>query len=146
MTGSRHVGSPTASLAKCPQSHHVQPHTHRLRPHTVDTFAPIGPSILVNPLLFSSSDSFNPNNLGVRCFVNDKKVQDSNTREFIFNVQTVVAYISRIVTLKPGDLIFTGTPPGVGMGMKPPVYLKVGDKMRVEIDELGAIENPVIAP
>jgi len=113
---------------------------------TWDTFAPIGPSILVNPLLFSSSDPFNPNDLGVRCFVNEKKVQDSNTREFIFNIQTVVSYISKICTLKPGDLIFTGTPPGVGMGMKPPVYMKVGDRVRVEIDELGSIENPIVAP
>jgi len=113
---------------------------------TWDTFAPIGPSILVNPLLFSSSDSFNPNELNVRCYVNGKPVQNSNTREFIFNIQTVVSYISKIVTLKPGDLIFTGTPPGVGMGMKPPVFLKVGDRVKVEIDELGSIENPVVAP
>jgi len=72
-------------------------------------------------------------------------MQDSNTKEFIFPVETVVSYISRIVTLKPGDLIFTGTPPGVGFGRKPPVLVNVGDKMVCEIDELGSIENVVIA-
>jgi len=111
---------------------------------TFDTFAPIGPSILVNPLLLSPGDTFDPNKLGIRCFLNDKKVQDSNTSEFIFNVQQVVAYISRIVTLKPGDLIFTGTPPGVGFGKKPPVYMNVKDKVMCEIDELGSLENHII--
>jgi len=113
---------------------------------TWDTFAPIGPSILVNPLLLSSSDSFNPNQLGIRLFLNEKKMQDSNTKEFIFPVESVISYISKIVTLKPGDLIFTGTPSGVGFGRKPPVFVNVGDKMRCEIDEIGVIENEVIAP
>lgn len=78
--------------------------------------------------------------------MNDKTVQNSSTKEFIFNVQQVVSYISKLVTLKPGDLIFTGTPPGVGMGQKPPVFLKVGDVVRCEIDEIGSIENPIVSP
>jgi len=111
---------------------------------TWDTFAPIGPSILLNPLLFNPSDSFSPNNLGVRCVLNGTTVQSSNTREFIFDVATMIEYISKIVTLKPGDLIFTGTPHGVGMGRKPQLWMKAGDTVRCEIDELGAIENPVV--
>lgn len=111
---------------------------------TWDTFAPIGPSILLNPLLFSATDTFNPNNLGVRCILNGNTVQSSNTREFIFDVATMIEYISQIVTLQPGDLIFTGTPHGVGMGRKPQLWMKAGDKVRCEIDELGAIENNVV--
>lgn len=111
---------------------------------TWDTFAPIGPSILINPLLLNSNDSFNPNNLGVRCILNGQTVQSSNTKEFIFDIAAMIEYISRIVTLKPGDLIFTGTPHGVGMGRKPQLWMKDGDKVRCEIDELGAIENPVV--
>jgi 2-keto-4-pentenoate hydratase/2-oxohepta-3-ene-1,7-dioic acid hydratase in catechol pathway len=113
---------------------------------TWDTFAPIGPNILINPILLQPNDSFDPNSINVRCYVNGRTVQNSNTREFIFNVQTVLAYISKIVTLKPGDLIFTGTPPGVGMGLKPPTFLSVGDRVRVEVDEIGAVENAIVAP
>eukprot|EP00026_Physarum_polycephalum_P011109 Phypoly_transcript_11309.p1 GENE.Phypoly_transcript_11309~~Phypoly_transcript_11309.p1 ORF type:complete len:302 (+),score=45.29 Phypoly_transcript_11309:47-952(+) len=111
---------------------------------TWDTFAPIGPSILLNPLLLSPTDSFNPNNLGVRCILNGNTVQSSNTREFIFDVASMIEYISQLVTLQPGDLIFTGTPHGVGMGRKPQLWMKAGDRVRCEIDELGAIENPVV--
>jgi len=113
---------------------------------TWDTFAPIGPSILLNPLLYSPSDRFSPDALGVRTVLNGTTVQDSNTKDFIFDVSTMVAYISQIMTLKPGDLIFTGTPFGVGMGRKPQLWMKAGDNVRVEIDELGAIENTVVNP
>jgi 2-keto-4-pentenoate hydratase/2-oxohepta-3-ene-1,7-dioic acid hydratase in catechol pathway len=72
-------------------------------------------------------------------------MQDSNTRQLIFGVDELIAYLSQIMTLEPGDLIFTGTPPGVGMARKPPVWLRAGDVVEVEIDCLGTLRNPVIA-
>jgi 2-keto-4-pentenoate hydratase/2-oxohepta-3-ene-1,7-dioic acid hydratase in catechol pathway len=71
-------------------------------------------------------------------------MQDSNTKQLIFPVDETVSYLSRIFTLEPGDLIFTGTPPGVGMARKPPVWLQPGDIVEVEIDGLGILRNPVI--
>jgi 2-keto-4-pentenoate hydratase/2-oxohepta-3-ene-1,7-dioic acid hydratase in catechol pathway len=71
--------------------------------------------------------------------------QDSNTRELIFDVPALIAYISTGMTLEPGDIIFTGTPSGVGVGRKPPEWLKAGDTVRVEIAGLGVLENPVVA-
>ncbi|MBN8211235.1 fumarylacetoacetate hydrolase family protein, partial [Bacillus sp. NTK071] len=71
--------------------------------------------------------------------------QDSNTRHLVFNVWAQIEELSKVMTLKPGDVIFTGTPGGVGMASKPPRYLKPGDVVRCEIDELGAIENTVLA-
>ena len=68
-------------------------------------------------------------------------MQNSNTREMIFDVATLVSHLSRFMTLMPGDLIATGTPPGVGMGMKPPVWLQDGDEVTVEIERVGAITN-----
>jgi len=102
-----------------------------------DTFAPIGPAIVTQV-----SD---PNNLGVRCILNGKTVQNSSTSQFIFNVNKMISYISGIITLQPGDLIFTGTPPGVGMGRKPPLWMNPGDKVTVEIDEIGSITNEIVA-
>ena len=72
-------------------------------------------------------------------------MQDSNTSQLIFGVDELIAYLSQIMTLEPGDLIFTGTPPGVGMARKPPVWLKPGDVVEVEIDELGTLRNAVVA-
>ena len=72
-------------------------------------------------------------------------MQDSNTREFIFTVPQLIAYLSQVVTLEPGDLIFTGTPPGVGVARKPPVFLKPGDEVEVEIEGIGLLKNPVVA-
>jgi 2-keto-4-pentenoate hydratase/2-oxohepta-3-ene-1,7-dioic acid hydratase in catechol pathway len=68
-------------------------------------------------------------------------MQDSNTSQMVFQVGTVVAYLSQVFTLEPGDLIFTGTPPGVGIARKPPVYLKPGDVVEVEIDGIGMLRN-----
>ncbi len=99
-----------------------------------DTHAPFGPWIT------TADESPDPHTLGVRCFVNGDKRQDSNTANLVFNVWDQIAHVSQVMTLEPGDLIYTGTPGGVGMGMKPPVYLKGGDLVRVEIDRLGAIE------
>jgi 2-keto-4-pentenoate hydratase/2-oxohepta-3-ene-1,7-dioic acid hydratase in catechol pathway len=72
-------------------------------------------------------------------------MQDSNTKQLIFGVDELIAYLSQVFTLEPGDLIFTGTPPGVGMARKPPVWLKPGDVAEVEIDHLGTLRNPVVA-
>jgi len=75
--------------------------------------------------------------------VNGKQMQRGNTKTFIFDVRYLVSYLSGLMTLSPGDLIATGTPPGVGLGMKPPVFMNPGDVCRVEIDSLGSMENPV---
>ena len=104
---------------------------------TFDTFAPMGPA-LVTP-----DEVPDPANLGIRLRLNGETMQDSNTSQLIFRADEVISYLSQIFTLEPGDLIFTGTPPGVGMARKPPVWLKSGDVVEVEIDGLGVLKNPV---
>ncbi|WP_165074043.1 fumarylacetoacetate hydrolase family protein [Paludisphaera rhizosphaerae] len=106
---------------------------------TFDTFAPTGPA------LTTADEIPNPQGLGIRLRLNGRTMQDSSTSQFIFSVAEIVAYLSNIMTLAPGDLIFTGTPPGVGMARKPPVWLKPGDEVEVEIDGLGTLKNPVVA-
>lgn len=101
-----------------------------------DTHAPFGPWIV-------TSDSIDPHNLGIRCYVNGEERQNSNTHHFIFDCYAQVAYLSQAMTLEPGDVFFTGTPSGVGAVMKPPKWLVEGDVVRVEIDGIGAIENTV---
>ena len=97
-----------------------------------DTFGPIG------PWLVTSDEVADPQNLGLWLEVNGKRVQDGNTKTMVFGVANLVSYISRFMTLYPGDIISTGTPPGVGMGQKPSaVYLKPGDTMRLGITGLG---------
>ncbi|OBV39257.1 fumarylacetoacetate hydrolase family protein [Janthinobacterium psychrotolerans] len=97
-----------------------------------DTFGPIG------PWLVTADEVADPQNLGLWLEVNGKRVQDGNTRTMVFGVASLVSYISRFMTLYPGDIISTGTPPGVGMGQKPSaVYLKPGDTMRLGITGLG---------
>lgn len=103
-----------------------------------DTHAPIGPWIV------TSDEIGDPHRLDVKCFVNDEIRQHSNTRQLVFNIFDQVEYLSRAMTLEPGDLIFTGTPGGVGAAMKPPAYLKAGDRTRVEIEGIGFIENTVV--
>jgi 2-keto-4-pentenoate hydratase/2-oxohepta-3-ene-1,7-dioic acid hydratase in catechol pathway len=80
----------------------------------------------------------------VRCWVNDELRQDASTGQLIFDVPTLIATISAGITLVPGDIIATGTPEGVGIGFDPPKYLQAGDKVRVEISGIGALENPVV--
>jgi 2-keto-4-pentenoate hydratase/2-oxohepta-3-ene-1,7-dioic acid hydratase in catechol pathway len=77
--------------------------------------------------------------------INGQRMQTGSTKTMIFSVAKIVSYLSRFMTLMPGDVIATGTPPGVGMGMKPPQYLKAGDRVRVEVDGLGALENVMVA-
>jgi len=104
---------------------------------TFDTFAPVG------PMLVTRDEVPDPCNLPIRLKLNGNVMQESNTQQMIFNVEDLLAYISQVVTLEPGDLIFTGTPPGVGNARKPPVFLKDGDVAEVEIDGLGVLRNPV---
>lgn len=106
---------------------------------TPDTFAPIG------PWLVTTEEAGDPNNLKIALRLNGESMQDSNTKEFIFTVEEVIEHLSKIMTLEPGDIIFTGTPPGVGMARKPPVFLKPGDATEVEIEGLGVLRNNVAA-
>lgn len=96
-----------------------------------DTFGPVG------PWLVTKDEVPDPQELGLWLEVNGKRFQDGNTRTMVFGVAALVSYLSRFMTLYPGDLISTGTPPGVGLGMKPPLYLKPGDEMRLGISGLG---------
>jgi len=96
-----------------------------------DTFAPIGPFIA------TKDEIEDPNNLNLWLKLNGETVQNSSTSDFVFNIQEVVSYISQFMTLLPGDIISTGTPFGVGLGFKPPKYLKAGDIVELGIDGLG---------
>lgn len=98
---------------------------------SADTFAPIG------PWLVTADEVHDPQNLGLRLSVNGEQLQASNTRDMVFDLDRIISYISGFMTLLPGDLICTGTPPGVGMGQRPPRYLKAGDVMELSIDGLG---------
>ena len=96
-----------------------------------DTFAPLGPFIA------TTDEIKNPNDLNLWLKLNGETMQDSSTSDFIFNIQEVVSYISQFMTLLPGDIISTGTPFGVGLGLNPPRYLKEGDVVELGIDGLG---------
>jgi 2-keto-4-pentenoate hydratase/2-oxohepta-3-ene-1,7-dioic acid hydratase in catechol pathway len=106
---------------------------------TFDTFAPTGPVVV------TADEIPDPHNLQVQLRLNGTTLQNSNTREFIFGVPHLLWYLSQCVTLEPGDLIFTGTPPGVGIARKPPVLLKAGDVAEVEIEKIGVLRNPCVA-
>lgn len=108
------------------------------RGKSFDTFCPVGP-------MTPAADVLDPQALGIRCLLNGEVVQDSSTAQMVFTVAEVIAFISDGITLEPGDLILTGTPPGVGLGRKPPLYLKDGDEVTVEIDGLESVTNPVRA-
>ena len=102
-----------------------------------DTFGPTG------PWLVTTDEIPDPQTLPMWCEVNGRRMQNGNTRTMVFGVRQLVSYLSRFMTLEPGDLIATGTPPGVGFARKPPVFLQPGDTCRLEITGLGQIENPV---
>jgi len=101
-----------------------------------DTFCPMGPWLV-------SADELDGTDTRVRCWVNDELRQDATTKDFIFDIPTLIETLSAGITLFPGDIIATGTPVGVGIGFKPPRYMKPGDVVRVEIDGIGTLENPV---
>ncbi len=107
---------------------------------TPDTFAPIG------PWLVSADEVPDPHQLGIELRLNGNVMQSGSTKEFIFGIDEVVSYLSQIMTLEPGDVIFTGTPPGVGMARQPQVWLKPGDQVEVSITGLGVLTNTVIGP
>ncbi|MDP9076044.1 MAG: fumarylacetoacetate hydrolase family protein [Bacteroidota bacterium] len=104
-----------------------------------DTFAPIGP-------FFATKDEIaDPHSLRLWLKVNGQTMQDGNTSNFIFNIPHLISYTSQFMTLLPGDIISTGTPAGVGLGMKPPVYLKAGDVIELGIDGLGEAKQTLVA-
>ena len=104
-----------------------------------DTFGPLG------PWLVTRDDVPNPQKLGMWLDLNGKRVQKGSTKTMIFSVAKIVSYVSQFMTLLPGDVITTGTPPGVGMGMKPPLYLSKGDVMNVGIEGLGEQRQVVVS-
>lgn len=104
-----------------------------------DTHAPIGPWITTSDEIGDAHD------LGLRCFVNGEKRQDSNTKHLVFNIWDQIEHLSQAMTLEPGDLIFTGTPGGIGAAMEPRRFLKPGDVVRCEVDKIGAIEATMTA-
>ncbi len=101
-----------------------------------DTFCPMGPWAVTR-------DEIDIETTGIRCFVNDDLRQNSTTNLLIFDIPTIIATLSQGITLKPGDIIATGTPAGVGIGFTPPKYLKAGDVVRVEIDGIGTLQNRI---
>jgi 2-keto-4-pentenoate hydratase/2-oxohepta-3-ene-1,7-dioic acid hydratase in catechol pathway len=104
-----------------------------------DTFAPFGPELV------TADEVGDPGRLRISLRLNGQTLQDSSTNQLIFSVAELVAYISQICTLLPGDVIFTGTPPGVGFARKPQILLKAGDVAEVQIERLGVLRNPVVA-
>jgi 2-keto-4-pentenoate hydratase/2-oxohepta-3-ene-1,7-dioic acid hydratase in catechol pathway len=102
------------------------------------TFNPVGPAII-------SADSIDANNLRLWCEVDGQMKQDSNTNDLLFGINHIVWYLSQFMELCPGDIINTGTPFGVGMGFKPPVYLKAGQTLRSGIDGIGVITNSIVS-
>lgn len=113
-------------------------HSQWLIGKSQDTFCPMGPWVVTRDMIDLSNTS-------VRCWVNDELRQDSNTNLLIFDVGTIIETISAGIELQPGDVIATGTPAGVGVGFDPPRYLRDGDVVRVEIDGIGTLQNPVRA-
>jgi 2-keto-4-pentenoate hydratase/2-oxohepta-3-ene-1,7-dioic acid hydratase in catechol pathway len=109
------------------------------RGKSCDTFAPMGPTIV------TTDEIPDPHTLGIRLRLNGNVMQESNTDQLIFTVPQLIEFITESITLEPGDVIPTGTPAGVGFARKPPVYLKPGDVMDVDIDRIGGLGNPVVA-
>ena len=106
---------------------------------SADTFGPIG------PWLVTADEVADPQNLDLWLEVDGRRFQNGSTQTMVFGVRYLVSYLSQFMTLKPGDVITTGTPPGVGLGQKPPLYLKPGNRMRLGIDGLGEQSQLVVA-
>jgi 2-keto-4-pentenoate hydratase/2-oxohepta-3-ene-1,7-dioic acid hydratase in catechol pathway len=107
------------------------------RGKTADTFAPTGPVIV------TKDEAGDPHNLSISLELNGEIMQDSNTNNLIFTIPQIISFLSQSMTLRPGDLIATGTPPGVGMGRSPKVWLKDGDRMSITIEKIGTLSNYV---
>ncbi len=108
-----------------------------VRGKSFDTFCPLG------PVLVTADEISDPQGLGVRCVLNGELMQDGHTRDMIFPVAELIAFISRDTTLLPGTVVLTGTPSGVGFARTPPVFLAPGDEVTIEIDGIGRLTNPV---
>lgn len=106
---------------------------------TFDTFAPMGPALV------TADEIRDPHNLSIRLNIGDELLQNSNTCNLIFSVPRLVAALSEVMTLEPGDVVSTGTPPGVGMARKPQRFLRPGDVVEITIEGLGTLSNPVVA-
>jgi 2-keto-4-pentenoate hydratase/2-oxohepta-3-ene-1,7-dioic acid hydratase in catechol pathway len=103
-----------------------------------DSFCPVGPRLVPR------EEIDDPQALAIRCVLNGETMQDSSTAQMIFSVAEVIAYVTQVITLEPGDLIATGTPAGVGVFRDPKVVLKDGDQVSVEIEDIGTLTNPVV--
>lgn len=106
---------------------------------TFDTFAPMGPALV------TADEVPDPHDLNLRVRIGEETLQNSSTRNLIFSIPQLITYLSNVMTLEPGDVVSTGTPPGVGFARKPPRYLRPGDMVEVEIEGLGLLVNPVVA-
>lgn len=109
------------------------------RGKSCDTFAPMGQTIV------TTDEMSDPHKLSIKLVLNGQTMQDSNTDQLIFGVPALIEFLSQTITLEPGDVIATGTPPGVGFARKPPVFLKPGDQMEVLIEGMGGLGNPVVS-
>ncbi|MBG98912.1 MAG: 5-oxopent-3-ene-1,2,5-tricarboxylate decarboxylase [Solibacterales bacterium] len=105
---------------------------------TFDTFGPMGPELV------SKEEITDPHNLRISLELNGQVLQDSNTSQLIFNIPALVEHLSKVMTLSPGDVVSTGTPPGVGMARKPPIFMKPGDDVAITIEGIGELRNPVV--
>jgi ureidoglycolate lyase len=143
-TGGRHISqaaAPSAIFGYCCGNDGTERAWQHRTPQWVigksfDSHAPFGPWIT------TTDEVPDPHALSIRCLVNGEVRQDSNTRHLVFNIWDQLEHLSQAMTLEPGDLIFTGTPGGIGAAMKPRQFLKAGDRVRVEIESLGALDNP----
>ncbi|MCO5067292.1 MAG: fumarylacetoacetate hydrolase family protein [Kiritimatiellae bacterium] len=146
------IGAPSRNLSEANALEHIAGYTlindvterraqreagQWFRGKSFDTFAPIGPH-LVTP-----DEIPDPQNLRIRSRVNGTPLQDGNTRNMLFPLARILAYISSTLTLQPGDIIATGTPSGVGFARTPPVLLRAGDTIEMEIESIGSLKNPV---
>jgi 2-keto-4-pentenoate hydratase/2-oxohepta-3-ene-1,7-dioic acid hydratase in catechol pathway len=113
--------------------------TQWLMGKTFDTFAPMGPWII------TKDEIGDPHNLIVRMVINGETLQNGNTSQLIFNIPQLIAFLSSVFTLEPGDVVSTGTPAGVGAARKPPRWLRPGDEVAVQIQGIGELRNPVVA-
>lgn len=103
-----------------------------------DSFGPLGPALV------TGDEIGDPGNLDLTLWVNGEQRQRANTRDLIFSVPFLIAYLSQVITLEPGDIISTGTPSGTGASCKPPVFLQTGDEVRIRIEKIGELTNPVV--
>jgi 2-keto-4-pentenoate hydratase/2-oxohepta-3-ene-1,7-dioic acid hydratase in catechol pathway len=109
-----------------------------VRGKSLDTFLPVGE-------LLPAEHVPDPQNLRIRAVLNGTVMQDSSTSNMVFGVAEIISFVTAAITLEPGDLVITGTPAGVGAFRTPPVWLQAGDEIRIEIDSVGAVTNPVVS-